>query len=115
MTAMADLAGALRQVLAVLECERQALAGLDLAVILGCAAEKRELCGAVELLSGEQAGAEFNEEVRGLLDAARRRNEVNRQLRNLIAANVANRLDSLTGSASLYAARPAVASAGLHC
>ena len=115
MTPMSDLAGALRQILAVLETERQALAGLDLEVILGCAAEKRELCGAVEWLSGERKGADFTEEVRGLLDAAKRRNEVNRQLRNLIAANVANRLDSLTGSASLYAARPAAASAGIHC
>jgi hypothetical protein len=37
-----------------------------------------------------------------LLDAARRLNEVNRQVRNLIAANVAARLDALTGSPALY-------------
>lgn len=37
-----------------------------------------------------------------MLDAARRLNEVNRQVRNLIAANVAARLDALTGSPALY-------------
>ena len=54
----------------------------------------------------------IDEECRGLLDAARRLNEVNRQVRNLVAANVAARLDALTGSPALYRARPAYAYAG---
>ena len=35
----------LRQMLAVLEAERQALAGLDIEAILGTAADKDKLCG----------------------------------------------------------------------
>lgn len=108
---MHDLAMTLRQILAVLETERQALAGLDLELILGCAAQKRELCDAAEMLSDDRA---LSEEVRGLADAAKRRNEINRQLRNLVANNVAKRLDSLTGNAPLYAASPAM-TAGVRC
>ena len=114
MNPMSDLVGALRQILAVLETERQALAGLDLEAILNCAAEKRQLCGTVEVLSPERGSGALSEEVRGLLEAARRKNEINRQMRNLIAANVANRLDSLSGNAALYAAsRPK--QAGVPC
>lgn len=111
---MNDLTTTLRQILAVLETERQALAGLDLELILGCAAEKRELCDAADVLAADRVGGSLSEEVRGLIDAARRRNEINRQLRNLVAANVAKRLDSLTGTAPLYAASTPMA-AGLHC
>ena len=102
----------LRQMLAVLQAERQALAGLDLDAIMGAAHEKRDLCGR---LDGTVADG-LDEECRGLLDAARRLNEVNRQVRNLIAANVSARLDALTGSPALYRAagtgRPAYAYAG---
>jgi hypothetical protein len=42
----------------------------------------------------------------GLLEAAKKMNEVNRQVRNLIAANVA-RLDAYTGGASVYRPRGA--------
>ena len=53
------------------------------------------------------------------LDAAKRLNEVNRQLRNLIAANVSARLEALTGSPGAYGARagmsaPAYAYAGVR-
>lgn len=97
----------LRQMLAVLQAERQALAGLDLDAILGAAAEKTALCGTLD-----QTGAlEIDDECKGLLDAARRLNEVNRQIRNLIAANVSSRLDALTGAPTLYRA-PAYAYAG---
>jgi hypothetical protein len=90
----------LRQMLAVLEAERQALAGLDLDAILCTAADKQKLCGTLD-----QSGAvEVDEECRGMLDAAKRLNEVNRQVRNLIAANVSARLDTLTGSPALYQA-----------
>jgi hypothetical protein len=88
----------LRQMLAVLEAERQALAGLDLDAILCTAADKQKLCGTLD-----RSGAiEVDEECRGMLEAAKRLNEVNRQVRNLIAANVSARLDTLTGAPALY-------------
>ena len=99
---MSEMRETLRQMIAVLQSERQALAGLDLDAILGAAVDKRALCGRLD-----QSGAfEIDEECRGLLDAARRLNEVNRQVRNLIAANVSARLDALTGSPALYRAQP---------
>lgn len=99
-----ELRETLRQMVAVLQDERQALAGLDLDAIMGCATDKVALCGTIG------AGAPFTDpalldaECRGLLDAARRLNEVNRQVRNLIAANVSARLDALTGAPTLYRA-----------
>jgi hypothetical protein len=95
----------LRQMLAVLESERQALAGLDLDGIVGAANEKSALCGTLDAARPPA----IDDECRGLLEAARRLNEVNRQVRNLIAANVAARLDALTGRPQVYAARPAYA------
>jgi len=86
--------------LAVLDTERQALAGLDLDAILGVAGDKERICSA---LDGTTAG-EIDEECRAMLEAARRQNEVNRQIRNLIAANVASRIDALAGKAQLYSA-----------
>lgn len=97
-----DLHDMLRQMLAVLQAERQALAGLELAGIVGAAADKRELCGRID----RNGGLSVDEECRGMLDAARRLNEVNRQLRNLIAANVSARLDALTGAPQLYRIAP---------
>lgn len=107
-TAITDaeaLRATLRQMVAVLQVERQALAGLDLDAIMGTAADKSALCGRLA-----DAGSEaIDAECRGLLDAARRLNEVNRQLRNLIAANVGQRLEALTGVPQLYRAAPAPA------
>ena len=88
----------LRQMIAVLQAERQALAGLDLEGILGAAADKRELCGRID----GSGMLDVDDECRAMLEAARRLNEVNRQIRNLIAANVASRLDALTGTPQLY-------------
>lgn len=100
------LHGALRQMLALLESERQALAALDLDSILTCSDNKMELCETIE----RQAQGPLDEECRGLLDAVARLNEINRKIRNLIAANVEERLGSLTGRISLYGAgRPSVA------
>jgi flagellar biosynthesis/type III secretory pathway chaperone len=93
---------ALRQILAVLETERQALAGLDLDGILIASQDKQRLCGALD--SCGQNDPALDEECRGMLDSARRLNEVNRQVRNLVAANVEARLDALTGSSRLYRA-----------
>jgi hypothetical protein len=90
----------LRQMLAVLEAERQALAGLDIDAILGSADAKQRLCGTLD----GGGIAEVDDECRGMLDAAKRQNEVNRQVRNLIAANVSSRLEQLTGSSGIYRA-----------
>lgn len=103
-----ELRDTLRQMLAVLQAERQALAGLDVDAIVGAAVDKQKLCGQL----GDGEAGEIDEECRGLLDAARRLNEVNRQVRNLIAANVQARLDALVGAPRLYRAGPAYAYAG---
>ena len=101
-TATAPLRDNLRQMLALLEGERQALAALDLERIITCADGKQVICDALE-----GRGAEIDEECRGLLDAVKRMNEVNRKLRNMLAANVNARLSSLTGNVAVYeAARP---------
>lgn len=96
----ADLRDTLRQMLAVLEEERQALAGLDLDAIVGATNDKTRLCGTLDA----SAAIELDDECRGMLETARRLNEVNRQVRNIIAANVSRRLDALTGSPQLYRA-----------
>jgi hypothetical protein len=98
MTTDTPLREALRQMLALLENERQALAGLDLAGIASCSDDKMGLCSAIE----RQAHGALDEECRGLLDAVARLNEVNRKIRNLIAANVEARLGALTGRIDLY-------------
>ena len=98
----------LRKMLAVLEAERQALAGLDLEAIVGATNDKSRLCGTLD----DAGTAQLDDECRAMLDAARRLNEVNRQVRNLVAANVSARLDALTGSAQLYQAGPAYGYAG---
>ncbi len=100
MTGQNAFRESLRQMLAVLQTERQALAALDLDAILGASADKQALCGRLD----SSDGFEVDEECRGMLDAARRLNEVNRQVRNLISANVSARLDALTGAPSLYRA-----------
>lgn len=90
----------LRRMIDLLQQERQALAGMNMDQIVGCAYEKYALCESLEGARME----EIDQEARGQLDAARRLNEVNRQLRNLIAANVTARLDALTGGPALYRA-----------
>ncbi|KPH65765.1 flagellar protein FlgN [Novosphingobium aerophilum] len=95
-----ELREILRQMLAVLEGERQALAGLDLDAIIGATRDKDRLCGSLDAVEA----AEIDEECRSLLEAARRLNEINRQVRNIIAANVATRLNMLTGAPQLYRA-----------
>ena len=99
---MSDLHETLRQMVAVLQAERLALAGLDLEAITGAAHTKTALCGTLDA----SGALEMDAECLGMLDAARRLNEANRQIRNLIAANVAARLESLTGAPALYRAAP---------
>jgi hypothetical protein len=103
MSQVGNLGETLRQMIAVLQEERQALAGLDLDAIMGAANEKTALCGRID----PHACGPLDEECRGLADAAHRLNEVNRQVRNLIAANVSARLDALTGSPTIYQAATA--------
>ncbi|MCX7676588.1 MAG: flagellar protein FlgN [Alteraurantiacibacter sp.] len=98
------LADLLRQMLAVLENERQALAGLDVDALMLCADAKHALLGTLE---SEKAGR-IDAECRSLLQAARHQNEVNRKIRNLIAANIAARLDALSARPGLYAAPHAI-------
>lgn len=107
---VSELREALRQMLAVLQAERQALADLDVEAILGAANDKQLLCDRL----GQPQPAAIDEECRGLLDAARRLNEVNRQVRNLVAANVSARLDALTGASPIYRAGPAAGYAAIR-
>ncbi len=101
---MHSLSDTLRQMLALLEGERQALAGLDLESILSCSDGKMELCQKIEAFDPRS----LDEECRGLLDGVTRLNETNRKLRNLIAANVEARLGALTGTVGVYGgSRPA--------
>jgi len=91
------LRDSLRQMLALLEGERQALAALDLERIVTCSDGKQAICSTLD-----GRGAELDEECRSLLDAVKRMNEVNRKLRNLLAANVQARLSALTGNCTVY-------------
>lgn len=100
MKADTETKAVLRQMLAVMEQERQALAGLDINAIMGCASEKSALCERLGTASNDN----LDEECLSIIDATRRLNEVNRQVRNLLAANVSARLDSLAGAPGLYKA-----------
>jgi flagellar biosynthesis/type III secretory pathway chaperone len=89
------IADCLRQLIAVMERERQALATLDADDLFQIAREKEDLC---EALCGFGAEA-LDESSSGLAETARQLNEVNRRVRNLLAANVAARIAALGGSA----------------
>lgn len=95
-----DLPSELRQMIAVLEYERQALADLDLDALVIASNDKSALCDRLE----GQGPEGLDDECRGLLRAARQLNEVNRRVRNLLAANVAARLNALTGDVEAYRA-----------
>lgn len=100
----------LRQTLALLEGERQALAALDLDRIHTCTSGKLALCDRLEA----QDAAMLDEECRALLETVKHRNEVNRRMRNLLAASIEGRLATLTGVDPAYCAssRPAGARLG---
>jgi hypothetical protein len=87
------LAASLRQMIAVLERERQALAGLDADELICAARDKDALCDAMAELSPQA----LDNETRGLAETARQLNDVNRRVRNLLAANVAARIEALGG------------------
>ena len=92
------LAARLRQMVAALDAERQALAAMNIDALVLATADKQSLCSDLE----RHAANDVDAECRGLLEAARHQNEVNRKVRNLLAANVAARLDALTRSPGLY-------------
>lgn len=91
----------LRQMLAALDAERQALAAVDLEALIAVTGDKRELCTMLEANIRTAVGGE----AMALLESAKRQNEINRKVRNLLAANVEARLDRLSPSAGLYTAR----------
>lgn len=101
--APATLPDRLRQMIAVLEDERQALAALDLDALVLATNGKDRLCDAIE----KDTPVDLSDECRSLAETARHLNDVNRRVRNLLAANVAARLDALGGRPATY--RPAAA------
>ncbi|EAQ28869.1 hypothetical protein NAP1_14758 [Erythrobacter sp. NAP1] len=100
-TGATNLTGNLRQMIAVLEAERQALAGLDADALLELARDKEALCDAIAPFGPEA----LDPRVRDLAEAARSLNEVNRRVRNLLAANVTTRLEALGGARPAYEVR----------
>jgi hypothetical protein len=91
------LAASLRQMIAVLQAERQALAALDADGLIGSAREKEVLCDRIAAIAPDT----LDGETRVLAETARQLNEVNRRVRNLLAANVAARIEALGGSRRL--------------
>lgn len=87
------LAAGLRQMIAVLERERQALAALDPDGLIGAARDKESLCDTLAALEPRA----LDGETRNLAETARQLNEVNRRVRNLLAANVTARIEALGG------------------
>ncbi len=86
-------ANSLRQMIAVLERERQALAALDADELVCSARDKQALCDVLTALEP----CPVDTETRQLAETARQLNEVNRRVRNLLAANVAARIEALGG------------------
>lgn len=91
---IAPLAVNLRQMIAVLERERQALAALDADSLIGAAQDKEALCDTLAKIGSQGL---LDSEARSLAETARQLNEVNRRVRNLLAANVAARIEALGG------------------
>lgn len=88
------LASNLRQMIAVLERERQALAALDADSLIEAAQDKESLCDVIATITPPGS---LNGETRTLAETARQLNDVNRRVRNLLAANVAARIEAMGG------------------
>lgn len=95
---LGDPVGIARQIVAVLEEERRALAGLDRDGILACATAKAQLCDTLDA----HAPSTISAELRDLLLTARRLNDANGRLRNLVAGKISTRLTALSGRPGLY-------------
>jgi alkylhydroperoxidase/carboxymuconolactone decarboxylase family protein YurZ len=93
-----SLDGNLRQMIAVLGRERQALASLDADELFCSTREKQSICEALEPFGPEA----LDPQTRELANTARQLNEVNRRVRNLLAANVAARLEAYGASRRSY-------------
>lgn len=87
------MADHLRQLIAVMERERQSLASLDADDLFAIAREKEDLCDSLSDLGPET----LDDNTRALAETARQLNEINRRVRNLLAANVAARIEALGG------------------
>lgn len=81
----------LRQMIAVLQQERQALATLQADALNAVTREKDDLCGRLAMIGAGTLDAD----ARALVETAKSLNDVNRRVRNLLAANVSGRLDAL--------------------
>lgn len=92
------LTGNLRQMIAVLERERQALATLDADELFEASHQKQALCDAL-MPFGDNA---LDPQTRDLAKTAQTLNDVNRRVRNLLAANVAARLEALGSTSHTY-------------
>lgn len=86
--------------IAALEKERQALASLDADSLFEAAREKEALCDALAPVEPES----LDPETRPLVETARALNDANRRVRNLLAANVASRLEALGAPRAAYQA-----------
>lgn len=95
-----DLTGNLRQMIAVLEQERQALATLDADELHETTRRKLDLCNVLAPFGPDA----LTPQARDLVNTAKALNEVNRRVRNLLAANVASRLEAMGGSRPSYSA-----------
>lgn len=95
-----DLTGKLRQMIAVLEEERQALATLDADALFEASHRKHELCDLLHPFGSDA----LDDEARELALTAQTLNDVNRRVRNLLAANVTARLEALGSAQHTYAA-----------
>ncbi|MEL7446514.1 MAG: flagellar protein FlgN [Pseudomonadota bacterium] len=93
-----QLSDDLRQMIAVLEQERQALASLDRDGLIEAAREKEALCEKLAPVGPDM----LDPQTRDLAETARQLNEVNRRVRNLLAANVATRLEAIGGKRATY-------------
>lgn len=102
MTRRQELAALLRQMIAALQGERQALAALDIDALTGASASKLTLCTTLEDLGLADA---LDPECRALAQSAHQLNETNRRMRNILAHNVSERLDLLTGHPVSYRIR----------
>ncbi len=97
-----DLTGNLRQMIAVLEQERQALATLDADELFEASHRKQALCDTMQPFGADA----LDPQTRDLAKTAQALNDVNRRVRNLLAANVSARLEALGSTQHTYHAAP---------
>jgi hypothetical protein len=84
--------------IAVLENERQALATLDADGLFEATHAKQSLCDALSPFGPDA----LDQQTRDLARTAQQLNDVNRRVRNLLAANVTTRLEALGAAQHTY-------------